>query len=90
MAELPEHGLTRDEIRDALRLACATVHGQGAGMSLLQLSSLILEHGLPPRAERERLLAAKLAEDPEADDTTAFSSPELLDRRDAPDATAGG
>lgn len=55
MPELPEHGLTKDGIRAELQLACAIVFNVGSGKSLLELCVLILEEGLPSRAERERI-----------------------------------
>lgn len=36
-------------------------------MSANELMELVLEHGLPPREERERILAAKLAEGEHSD-----------------------
>lgn len=62
MADLPEHGLTKDEVRNGLRQACAIAHGRGSKMSLLELGALILNEGLPRPEERERIRAAKLAE----------------------------
>lgn len=85
MPELPSHGLTKDEIRNGLRQACAIAHGRGTGMSLLELGALILERGLPTPEERERIRAEKLAA---GDNTTPSSSPELLNRRDTPDAAS--
>ena len=58
----PPNPLGREEVRAALQRACAIVHGRGKGMSLLQLVSLILEHGLPDEATRAQMLAAKLAD----------------------------
>lgn len=81
-----ERKLSKDDVRNEMRQACAIAHGCGSGMSLLELGVLVLEHGLPPREERERMLAAKLAEE-EGD--TAPSSPELLVRCvNASDASA--
>ena len=53
----------KTEARVELQKACAIAHDKGAGMSLLQLVTLILEDGLPSRSEREKILAAKLASD---------------------------
>jgi hypothetical protein len=75
--------LTKREALPLAQRACAIAHGRGAGMSLLALWELVLDEGLPSRAEREQMLEERLG------DTALSSSPEpLLDRRDAPDATA--
>lgn len=55
--------MTKKEILPLAQRACAIVHGRGAGMSLLALWELVLEDGLPPRLERERMLAERLAEE---------------------------
>jgi hypothetical protein len=59
----------RREIRTLFGKACAIVHGRGSGMSVNELMELVYEEGLPPRAEREQILEAKLA----GDNTTADS-----------------
>lgn len=51
------------EIRARLQKACAIAHGRGAGMSANEMLELVLEHGLPPREERERILREKLVDD---------------------------
>lgn len=70
-------GLTKDEIRQDAQRACAIAHGRGAGMALLALFQLVLDEGIPSRAERERILAERLSEG----DTTSLGG-------DLPDATA--
>ena len=62
----------RRERRKELVKACAIVHGVGAYMPLAQLVELILEDGLPPRQERDRMLAEALERaeiDAEGDNT---------------------
>jgi hypothetical protein len=59
-----------DGLRQELRKACAIAGHTAGGLSLNQLVALVLAHGLPSPEERERLLAAKLAED---DDITKES-----------------
>lgn len=79
--------LKKDDVRLDAQRACGIVYGRGAGMSLLALFQLVLDEGIPSRAERERMLAEKLASG--GDNTTLSSSPERsLDRLDAPDAPA--
>lgn len=53
-------------IRADFQKACAIAHGRGSGMSANELMQLVYEEGLPSREERERLLAAKLAEGAES------------------------
>jgi hypothetical protein len=60
--------LTKREALPLAQTACAIAHGKGAGMSLLALWELVLEDGLPSRAERERMLEERLKDD--AGDTT--------------------
>jgi hypothetical protein len=59
------------ELHRELKLACAIAHGRGAKLSKLELIELVLEEGLPPRVERERIRDAKLADE----GTTPPSSP---------------
>jgi hypothetical protein len=59
------------EIRAQAQKACAIVHGRGHGFSANELWLLVLEHGLPPREERERILRAKLAQDDDVGDNTS-------------------
>ena len=48
------------------QLACAIVYGKGALMSRDQLLRLILDEGLPSRAERERILAERQEDNAES------------------------
>ncbi len=57
-----DRALSKYEVRAALQRACAIAHGRGAHMPLLQLCVLVMRDGLPPEAEREKMLARKLAE----------------------------
>ena len=76
-------GLTKKEALPLVQRACAIAHGRGSGMSLLELWDVVLEEGLPPRVERERILAERLG------DTTSSSSPESLGGVDAPHTPSG-
>jgi hypothetical protein len=49
------------ELQRQLKQACAIAHGRGYGLSRNGLIELVLEDGLPSRAERERIRAEKLA-----------------------------
>jgi hypothetical protein len=53
------------ELQRQLKQACAIAHGRGYGLSKLDLIELVLEEGLPTRAERERMRREKLASDDE-------------------------
>lgn len=57
--------LTKKEIRVDMQQACAVIHPEKitANMPLLTLCEIVLDHGLPARAERERLLAERLGDD---------------------------
>lgn len=57
------------EIRRRFQIACATAHGIGGGMSANELMAYVEEHGLPSRAERERIVAERMAEE-DGDNTT--------------------
>lgn len=52
----------RTRLRNELRDAWAAAHDVPAGhLSLNDLIPLVIEHGLPPRAEREAMVAARKA-----------------------------
>lgn len=59
------------EIRARFQKACAIAHGCGKGLSANALMELVLEQGLPPSAERERILREKFA----SDEGTTLSPP---------------
>ena len=44
---MPDHGLNKDDIRAEMQRACATAHGQGSKLSLLELCAMVLKDGLP-------------------------------------------
>jgi hypothetical protein len=50
------------ELQRQLKQACAIAHGRGYGLSRNGLIELVLEDGLPSRAERERIRWEKLAD----------------------------
>lgn len=52
-----------DGLRDQMRKACAIAGHTAGGLSLNQLVAMVLEHGLPSREERERVLAERLQQD---------------------------
>ena len=62
------------EIRRRFQIACATAHGVGGGMSANELMAYVDEHGLPSRAERERIAAERIAQE-EAGTTPQFPPP---------------
>ena len=53
----------KDGLRDQLRTACAIAGHTAGKLSLNQLVEIVLEHGLPSRPERERLLEERLKDD---------------------------
>ena len=66
--ELPPLKYTKRDRRHELVLACAIAHGFGEGWSVPHLVEVIIEDGLPSRAERERMRDEALAA--EAGDNT--------------------
>lgn len=74
----------RAEVGRKLREACAIVYGIGYGMSTTELADYVCEHGLPSRAEREAILAARLAEGDEQGDNTLDVPAEVDPSEDQP------
>ena len=64
--------LNRRECVRKFRFAVANAHGIGAGLGGNELMMYVIEHGLPSRAERERIQAER---DAREQDTTLSSSP---------------
>lgn len=58
--------LNRRECVRQLKYAVASVHGVGAGLGGNELIMYVLEHGLPSRVERERIVAERDAREAEA------------------------
>lgn len=52
----------RQMLRRDLRTAIAIVHGGTEAKTMFELVSFVLEHGIPPREERERIRDKKLKE----------------------------
>ena len=59
------------EITKRFRQAVAIAHGVGYLLSANALMEYVYEHGLPPREERERILAERLAEELDEGDNTS-------------------
>ncbi len=52
--------MERKALRRELKIACAIAHSGEAGVTLHELVAFVLEHGLPPKAERERIRDERL------------------------------